>query len=197
MQKTQETNYRLMSAAVKPVFDLFTDNSISHPQRVPETGPGIIVANHRCDIDAFYIMANIRRPVNWIGASYLWNIPLLPVLLDAVGGIPISRFQSEARAAVDAARASANADVVVARERQRSARARLDVGRAAVSQARESERIIRDRYDVGLAAVNDVLRASSLVLEAETARIGAVVDALVADAQFDRATGRDPLVSRR
>ncbi len=85
---------------------------------------------------------------------------------------------------------------LAARERQQSARARLEVGRAALLQARESERIVRDRYNVGLASVNEVLRASALVLEAEAGRTDALVDAVAATAQLTRATGRNPFLRR-
>jgi outer membrane protein TolC len=136
-----------------------------------------------------------ERATGWAaGVDLQWSLSL--------GGAELARTRaaaadlSEARARVDEARSAAAADVVAARERQRSARARLEVGRAAVDQARESERIFRDRYQAGLASVNDLLRASSLVLEAETARIGALVDAFVADVQLDRATGRDPFENR-
>ncbi len=136
-----------------------------------------------------------NRSSGWVaGVELQWSLSL--------GGAELARSRaaaaglSEARAALDDARAGADADVLAARERQQSARARLEVGRAALLQARESERIVRDRYDVGLASVNEVLRASALVLEAEAGRTDALVDAVAATAQLTRATGRDPFLRR-
>jgi outer membrane protein TolC len=136
-----------------------------------------------------------HRAAAWAaGVDLQWSLSL--------GGAQLARHRAaaadlaEAGASVEHARAAAAADVVAARARQRSARARLEVGRAAIDQARESERIVRDRYQVGLASATDLLRAASLVLEAEIARIDALVDAFVADVQLDRALGRNPLLNR-
>ena len=135
------------------------------------------------------------RSSGWVaGVELQWSV--------SIGGGDVARGRaaaaavSEARAAIDEARAVADADVLAARTRQQSARARLEVGRAAVAQARESERIVRDRFDVGLVPVGELLRASALVLEAQSGRIDALVDALLADAQLDRAVGRDPFLNR-
>ena len=89
-------------------------------------------------------------------------------------------------------RGQVQADVVSAVERLQSARARQRVGRLAIEQARESQRIVRDRYEAGLAPVNDVLRAATAVLDADGQRISALVDALTAEAQLQRALGRQP-----
>lgn len=99
---------------------------------------------------------------------------------------------TRARADADAVRGQVQTDVVSAVERLQSARARQRVGRLAIEQARESQRIVRDRYEAGLAPVNDVLRAATAVLDADGQRISALVDALTAEAQLQRALGRQP-----
>jgi outer membrane protein TolC len=69
------------------------------------------------------------------------------------------------------------------------ARARVEVGHAAVAEARESQRMIRDRYDAGMASVNDVLRAARALLDAEALQTSAQVDLLVSRAELERAIG--------
>ena len=81
-------------------------------------------------------------------------------------------------------------DVRAAWLRLEAARARVDVGAAAVSQARESQRIVRDRYEAGLVGVGDVLRAAEARLDAELQHTTAQVDVITAAAALDRAVGR-------
>ena len=66
------------------------------------------------------------------------------------------------RAEAERARAEAavRLEVLTAMEQLGAARARQDVGRAAVVQARESQRMIRDRYEAGIAPAADVIRAA-------------------------------------
>ena len=71
-----------------------------------------------------------------------------------------------------------------------TARAREEVGRAALTQARESQRIIRDRYESGLATVTDVLRAAEAALEAESRATSAEMDVILQTVALDRALGR-------
>lgn len=71
-----------------------------------------------------------------------------------------------------------------------SARAREEVGRAAVAQAREAQRIIRERYDSGLAGLAEVLRAANARFDAELQRVSSVVDVFVSEATLNWALGR-------
>jgi outer membrane protein TolC len=81
-------------------------------------------------------------------------------------------------------------DVRAALAQLTAARAREEVGRAALTQARESQRIIRDRYESGLATVTDVLRAAEAVLEAESRATNAEMDVILQTVALDRALGR-------
>jgi outer membrane protein TolC len=87
--------------------------------------------------------------------------------------------------------ASVRVDVMTAVERLRAARAREDVGRAAVMQARESHRMIRDRYEAGIVPSADVIRAATAVLDAEAQNISALVDVIVGAAALRRAAGQE------
>jgi outer membrane protein TolC len=81
-------------------------------------------------------------------------------------------------------------DVRAAIARLAAARARKDVGNAALTQARESQRIIRDRYETGLATVTDVLRAAEATLDAESRATAAEMDVILQTVALDRALGR-------
>jgi len=130
-----------------------------------------------------------ERASSWlVGGELRWSL--------STGGAEASRAKAAAEAvarsrmARDDVEAQVEVEVISARARLEAARARVDVGRAALIQARESQRIIRDRFDAGLAGTDEVLRASAAVLEADARRTAAVVALLVSQADLDRATGR-------
>jgi outer membrane protein TolC len=81
-------------------------------------------------------------------------------------------------------------DVRATIARLEAARARTDVGRAAVAQAREAQRIVRDRYENGMADVTALLRAANAVLQADAQDVAARVEVLLQTAALDRALGR-------
>jgi outer membrane protein TolC len=112
------------------------------------------------------------------------------------GGANIARMR-QASSAVErseAERARADAavrlELLTAVEQLAAARARQEIGRAAVTQARESQRMIRDRYEAGIAPAADVIRAATAVLDAEALRIDALVDLIVGAAALRRAAGQ-------
>ena len=113
------------------------------------------------------------------------------------GGANIARVRQASfaiqRTEAEQARAEAavRLEVLTALEQLGAARARQDIGRAAVMQARESQRMIRDRYEAGIAPATDAIRAATAVLDAEAQRISALVDLIVAEAALQRATGQE------
>lgn len=132
-----------------------------------------------------------ERSASWIvGGELRWAFALGGA--ERAGVAASTAALSRTRLEAEDVRARAEVDVVTAWQHLQSARARQDVGRAAVDQARESLRIIRDRVDGGLAPVNDLLRASSALLDAETSRVSALADVVTARADLARATGQRP-----
>jgi outer membrane protein len=113
------------------------------------------------------------------------------------GGANIARVRQAAfaiqrtEAVLARAEAAVRLEVLTALEQLGAARARQDIGRAAVVQARESQRMIRDRYEAGIAPATEAIRAATAVLDAEAQRISALVDLIVAEAALQRATGHE------
>ncbi|MFC1474887.1 lysophospholipid acyltransferase family protein [bacterium] len=95
MDDIQRAFYMRFRKMVKPIFDITIDTSIMNPQHVIEEGPCIIVANHRSDLDPFIILTNVRRPINWLGASYLWNMPGGKWFMEGMGAISVSKYRSD------------------------------------------------------------------------------------------------------
>lgn len=100
--------------------------------------------------------------------------------------------EAERREAAERERleAAIRVEVRAAAARLQAARARAEVGRAALAQARESQRIVRDRYESGLATVTDLLRAGQAVLQAEALAERARVEVIFQRVALDRAVGR-------
>lgn len=70
-----------------------------------------------------------------------------------------------------------------------SARERVTVAQAAVSQAEESLRIIKNRYDNGLTTVTELLRGETALLDARMRRLNALYDVRVSAAVLYQSAG--------
>ena len=67
-----------------------------HPERVPATGPVLVVANHPGSLtDAFLIGASVARPVNFVATVKLFRSKPVAWLLSRCGVIPINRRQDD------------------------------------------------------------------------------------------------------
>jgi outer membrane protein TolC len=98
--------------------------------------------------------------------------------------------EARVRAERDGLERAIEVEIRAAHARLGAARAREQVGQAALAHARESQRIVRDRYDGGLATIGDVLRAASTVLDAESRATAAGMEVVVQAVALDRAVGR-------
>ena len=103
MNEQQIIYYRFMQKALRLFLNLSIDSSINNPQNVPDEGPFVLVSNHRSDQDPFLILSSVRRPINFLAASYLWNIPGSRQLMRMLGGIPVSKHKSDIKRAFEKA----------------------------------------------------------------------------------------------
>ena len=127
---------------------------------------------------------------SWVaGATVRMNVFAAGANLARVRQASFALQRSQAE--VSRAEAAVRFEVLSAVEQRTAARARQEIGRAAVAQARESQRMIRDRYDAGLVPAADVIRAATAVLDAETQRVDALVDLIVGEAAVRRAAGQE------
>ncbi len=130
--------YRLAMAATAPIVRQWGRLHVSGVEALPESGPVLIAANHDSYWDPLAIGAAAlgRRQIRALAKSELWKIPVLPLILDGMGQIPVDRGAGDARAmsrAVEELRRGACIGIFPegTRSRGRELRARSGVGRLA------------------------------------------------------------------
>jgi len=150
---------------------------------------------------AFLPQVGAQAGVEWNGESFgsresAWLVGT-QVRFNLFHGLADRARLAEARSALtrrtlerQKAETDVRLDVRTAVAQLESARARREVGAAALAQARETQRILRDRYEAGLVGVTDLLRAAQTVLDAEAQDTASQVDVLIQAAALERALGR-------
>ncbi len=69
--------YRFYRVLARLVVWLLAPLRIEHRERLPVTGPLIIVANHRSLLDGFLFVALFRQKVGFMSAAYLFQMPVI------------------------------------------------------------------------------------------------------------------------
>jgi 1-acyl-sn-glycerol-3-phosphate acyltransferase len=64
---------------------------VSNPERIPATGPVILVANHESMLDPWLLALATPRPVRYMAKAELWRSGLVRPVMDALGTFPVER----------------------------------------------------------------------------------------------------------
>ena len=84
--------------------------------RIPETGPCVLVCNHVSYVDAIVIAACVRRPVRFVMDHRIFKVPLLSFIFRTMRTIPIAPAREDPamkdRAFAEVAKALAAGEVV-------------------------------------------------------------------------------------
>lgn len=98
--------YRMFKwAAVTPMFHLYCRGRIYGKEKLPRTGPVILVSNHASDFDPPFIAAGLERPVAFMAKEELFKVPILGPAIRGFGAYPVKRGSAD-RSAIRAALAS-------------------------------------------------------------------------------------------
>lgn len=103
-----------------PLFDrrlsAFADIALHGAENLPKEGPVIVAANHRSYFDPFalaYLAAARDRPLRFLAKKEVLDVPVLGVLVGALGTIPVDRGSGSTEPLDAAARALDGGEAVV------------------------------------------------------------------------------------
>ncbi len=84
--------------------------------RIPETGPCVVVCNHVSYVDAVVIAACVRRPIRFVMDHRIFKVPLLSFIFRTMRAIPIAPAKEDAamknRAFAEVAKALAAGEII-------------------------------------------------------------------------------------
>ncbi|MCC6442792.1 MAG: 1-acyl-sn-glycerol-3-phosphate acyltransferase [Armatimonadetes bacterium] len=83
--------YRFVWCLVKVVYGLMGRPRVEGHERIPATGPVILVSNHLSMADPPFLGGMVRRPVRFMAKEELFRVPLLGSLVRALGTFPVRR----------------------------------------------------------------------------------------------------------
>jgi len=84
-------SYRLGWIFFRTLFATYLPTRFLHAERVPVTGPVILVSNHASFIDPPLVGAGFNRMVNYLARDTLFKVPLLAGLLRRWQVVPVDR----------------------------------------------------------------------------------------------------------
>lgn len=70
-------------------------------ERIPETGPAVLIANHVSYVDGLIIHAGINRPVHYVIDKEIYELPGVNYFMRLNGSIPIAPKRESVEAALD------------------------------------------------------------------------------------------------
>jgi len=106
---------RALQMLARPELFPWVRYDIDGTDRIPATGPAIIVGNHRSYFDPLAIgmvMARVGRPVRFLGKKEVFDAPVVGQITAALGGIRVERGSGSDEPLAAAAEALAAGEVV-------------------------------------------------------------------------------------
>ncbi len=107
---------KLLLNVVRPELLPWVRMDIDGVEHIPETGPAIIVANHRSYFDPLalgFAFARRGRPVRFLGKREVFDAPVVGQVVRAMGGIQVDRQGVAADSLASATKALAAGELVV------------------------------------------------------------------------------------
>jgi 1-acyl-sn-glycerol-3-phosphate acyltransferase len=92
------TLYEALQATLVPPIRHVWRVQVRGHEHVPDTGPGIVVANHESQTDPFFLGAAFERQLHFVAKEELWALPAVGWILAQLGGIPVGRGRGDREA---------------------------------------------------------------------------------------------------
>lgn len=106
---------RLLQLFAQPALLPWVRFDIAGVQHIPDTGPVILVSNHRSYFDPMaiaFVLAQAKRPGRFLGKREVFDAPVVGQLAKAIGGIPVDRGTGSGAPLAAARRALEGGEVV-------------------------------------------------------------------------------------
>lgn len=87
---------------IAPVYNTYFQGRIYNVERVPRSGPLVVVSNHASYFDPPLLSTSLERPVAFMAKEELFKVPVLGPLIRLYGAYPVNR-QAADRSAIKAA----------------------------------------------------------------------------------------------
>ncbi|NER34497.1 MAG: 1-acyl-sn-glycerol-3-phosphate acyltransferase [Oscillatoria sp. SIO1A7] len=78
-------------SVVSPMLHIYFRGRIYGAERVPESGPLVVVGNHASDFDPPIVSNCLRRPVAFMAKEELFQVPILKDAIRLYGAYPVRR----------------------------------------------------------------------------------------------------------
>ncbi len=83
--------YFLGWVSFRIIFKIVFRCRVYHAERVPQTGPVILAANHASFLDPPLVGAALKRPINYLARENLFRFPVLGWILHRWQTVPVDR----------------------------------------------------------------------------------------------------------
>jgi 1-acyl-sn-glycerol-3-phosphate acyltransferase len=97
---TARVFYRVVQAVFRLFFVVYNRLDVRGKERIPRGGTVIVASNHASNIDPPLIGCVYPGRIRYLAKDSLFKIPLLGFLIRTLGGIPVSREDSQRAGAV-------------------------------------------------------------------------------------------------
>ncbi len=84
-------SYRIAWLLFRLVYRVYFRRRIYHPERVPETGPVILAANHASILDPPLVGSSLPRLCNYLARESLFRFPVVGAVLRSWQAVPVDR----------------------------------------------------------------------------------------------------------
>lgn len=85
------TSYFLGWCFFRALFKLYFRWRVYNPERVPQSGPVILAANHTSFIDPPLVGAGLKRDINYLARESLFRFPVMDAVLRSWNSVPVDR----------------------------------------------------------------------------------------------------------
>jgi 1-acyl-sn-glycerol-3-phosphate acyltransferase len=90
--------YRIVHVLIRVVSRIYWRLTFEGRENIPTTGAFVLAPVHRSFVDFALVSGVTKRRMRYMGKDSLWNVPLLRILISALGAFPVRRGAADREA---------------------------------------------------------------------------------------------------